>query len=297
MGCRLGLHPNTKRITLEFFIIVASCLTSFCVYAADPIGLLPLFFVWPALFASYYLSRTKAVVQYVLMISTFGLAIYDKPEINKFAAFATVVLIITILMVLVGLVRAKLEELILALQKAAAFDSLTGAYNRAAFEEHLEKRSRASSQYEKPYALAIFDLDHFKKINDKLGHRGGDQALKDLVALVNSQLRVDDVFARIGGEEFGLMIPETSVAEAEAFCDQLRKSIAAHTAYKTPFTVSCGLVCADTQRPERVLAVADRALYKAKKLGRNRVQVDVFVDAGLEARFDARYMTRSPLQA
>ena len=158
-------------------------------------------------------------------------------------------------------------------------DELTGALNRRAF-------NRRAGEGELPAgdaALLVFDLDHFKQINDRYGHAGGDAALRTATATIRGLLRRDDLFARAGGEEFWLLLPNTSLSEARSMAERLRAAVAAADieCEGTPLfrvTTSIGIAAVAAERIASTLAdrlaAADRALYAAKSSGRNRVAVD-----------------------
>jgi len=162
----------------------------------------------------------------------------------------------------------------------ALVDPLTGAFNRRYLNAHLPKllsRCRAS---DKPLAVLMIDIDHFKKINDQHGHAAGDAVLKEIVNRIMLGLRPSDLVARLGGEEFAVVMPEASQAPAFAIAERLRERIEASPiegADRAPplnVTVSVGMAIASSNReedPRLILKRADDALYEAKKTGRNRV--------------------------
>ena len=146
----------------------------------------------------------------------------------------------------------------------AQTDGLTGLPNRRTWEAHLE---RIASDREQP-AIAILDLDHFKEFNDTYGHPAGDRLLKETAAAWRDQLRIGDVLARIGGEEFGLLLANCDVQTAVEIIDRLRRSVTQQR------TCSAGLTVRDAGEPlETAIARADQALYQAKAQGRDRVYV------------------------
>ena len=146
-------------------------------------------------------------------------------------------------------------------------DALTGVSNRRALDETLDSMFAMQSRYEQPFSLAIFDIDHFKKVNDDHGHLFGDQALKDVARLIDETIRETDIVFRYGGEEFVVVMPNTPLCGACIFSDRLRDQI--HT--KLDLTVSGGVAAArETDDPQSLLSRADAALYSAKAAGRNQ---------------------------
>jgi diguanylate cyclase (GGDEF)-like protein len=160
-------------------------------------------------------------------------------------------------------------------------DGLTGAQNKRSFEETLGREISRALRYERPLALILFDIDHFKTINDEHGHMAGDEVLRQLGALVQQSVRREDVFGRIGGEEFALLVPEGASDGAELLAERLRAAIERSS---FPFeslvirvTCSFGVstLAPGDESPEQMGAAmmknADRRLYAAKGSGRNRV--------------------------
>jgi diguanylate cyclase (GGDEF)-like protein len=180
--------------------------------------------------------------------------------------------------------RAELEQ-----RRAALTDSLTGIANRRAFFDCGGPLLARTIADRRPAALLLFDLDRFKEVNDTGGHQTGDRILTAFCDLVMASMRPDDLFARIGGEEFACLLPDMSMAEALQRAEQLRREFAAmrFAGLTVKHTVSIG-VAVTTEAGRDVpalLATADRALYRAKADGRNRVAPAplVLVDGGGEA--------------
>lgn len=145
-------------------------------------------------------------------------------------------------------------------------DALTGVSNRRALDETLESMFAMQSRYEQPFSLAIFDIDHFKRVNDEHGHLFGDQALKDVARLIDDTIRETDIVFRYGGEEFVVVMPNTPLCGACIFADRLREVVHA----KLELTISGGVAAArETDDPQSLLSRADAALYSAKAAGRN----------------------------
>lgn len=157
-------------------------------------------------------------------------------------------------------------------------DGLTGVHNKRVFCDTLERELVRSQRRFRPLALVIFDIDHFKRINDTHGHLAGDAVLRDICSRIKQNVRKDEVFARYGGEEFCVLLPEAHLDEAHAFAERLRCLVA-----ETPVvvnnvpinvTISIGIAFTPGQpeiTPENLVAEADRLLYEAKNAGRNRV--------------------------
>jgi diguanylate cyclase len=169
--------------------------------------------------------------------------------------------------------REHLEEQ----RQKALLDPLTGLPNRAAWSEHLEREMLDWHENGGHLAMAILDLDHFKRINDNYGHLAGDKVLKIVADQLRKRLRGRDFIARFGGEEFVLLFPQTSPAAAAQMAELLRATIEACPFHfkgeRVVITASIGLgAFRSGERGDQVLKRADTALYRAKDLGRNRVE-------------------------
>ena len=177
--------------------------------------------------------------------------------------------------------NASIEELQLAkdeLERLARMDPLTGLRNRGRFQELLEREIERTRRYSRPLSLMLLDLDHFKRINDQHGHLAGDEALKYFARTVEVHLRTNDVFARIGGEEFGMILPETRADVAVRITERILKDVR-----ETPFrydgqriglSFSAGISeYRGEGTADEVLKQADEALYQSKAEGRNQVRV------------------------
>ncbi|MEX2499237.1 MAG: GGDEF domain-containing protein [Wenzhouxiangellaceae bacterium] len=166
----------------------------------------------------------------------------------------------------------------LELHENAHRDALTGLYNRrhlvGMLEHEIRKRRGARMQ---PLALAILDIDHFKKINDELGHLGGDSALRQLTAIFTDGIASRDVLARIGGEEFALLMPEIEPEAARERLEQIRTAVADYSfeieGQIRNLTISAGVAqwTSEMTSTSDIMRAADQSLYRAKSGGRNRV--------------------------
>lgn len=159
----------------------------------------------------------------------------------------------------------------------ASHDELTGFYNRRQFLEILERELVRATRNRLPLAFAILDVDLFKRINDTHGHQAGDQVLRQVGRTVNHAIRPQDVAGRIGGEEFALLLPETTRDQALVHMQAIRQAVEAatysHAGISSPITISIGLAQHGDAFPDRpaLMRAADEALYRAKQDGRNRV--------------------------
>ncbi len=165
-------------------------------------------------------------------------------------------------------------------QDAAEHDALTGLPNRRLFMPKVQMEHQRSLRSGKPYAIAMLDLDHFKAVNDRYGHAGGDRVLDAVAAVLRDNCRMIDTPARVGGEEFAILLPECSGAQARPFLERLRGKLAALEIFiadqRVSVTVSIGIASysGPHDTADAVAARADRALYGAKQAGRNCSIVD-----------------------
>lgn len=159
----------------------------------------------------------------------------------------------------------------------ATHDALTELCNRRHFCEIADKEIGRAIRHQRALALCMIDVDLFKPVNDQYGHISGDDVLRQLADVIREHARGDDVAARIGGEEFALLLPECDLDQALACAERLRESVAATTFHAgnttLPITVSIGVAVIQPERDSRskLMAAADTALYRAKDNGRNRV--------------------------
>jgi diguanylate cyclase (GGDEF)-like protein len=175
----------------------------------------------------------------------------------------------------------ELEMLNQQLWKLSHTDELTGYFNRRHIVSRLEEEISRGMRYGSPLSVVLVDIDHFKRVNDTFGHLAGDRVLQAVADLFRSKLRESDLIGRFGGEEFLLILPHTDLMGAEAFCHRLRdhveKQAIAVGEQTVHITASFGLasVSRDSDTWQKLLRVADRNLYRAKSLGRNRVIAEV----------------------
>lgn len=172
--------------------------------------------------------------------------------------------------------RKRLEE---DLRAQAGTDPLTNVPNRRSFEAAARREIERARRYAKPFAVIALDIDFFKSVNDTHGHDVGDVVLKELTKICLTQLRLTDVMARLGGEEFAVLLPETDIIAATKLAERLRVAVAskpiATARAALPITISLGVAqyAPSEHSIESALKRADQALYDAKKAGRNKVIV------------------------
>ncbi|HEY7310700.1 MAG TPA: GGDEF domain-containing protein [Gemmataceae bacterium] len=174
-----------------------------------------------------------------------------------------------------GNVEAEYHE---EIYRLTIIDALTEIHNKRYLVEFLDRELSRSERYRRPLSIILFDLDHFKAINDDLGHLGGDFTLRELAACVKTCIRKEELFARYGGEEFIIVLPETKLEGALVVAERLRSMVEKHAfqyeGKPFPLTVSVGVAATNGDRPlapSDLIGEADEKLFEAKHQGRNRV--------------------------
>jgi diguanylate cyclase (GGDEF)-like protein len=160
-------------------------------------------------------------------------------------------------------------------KQLAYLDGLTGIFNRRFFEMRIQEEIQRAGRYENELSVLMLDLDHFKRLNDEFGHLLGDEVLRQVTVIFQNQLRKGDVCCRYGGEEFALLLPNTSTENAVEVAEKLRRTVESWVfpGVARPLTLSAGVAGFPQHGNTRdeIIAAADSALYFAKQNGRNRV--------------------------
>jgi two-component system, cell cycle response regulator len=164
--------------------------------------------------------------------------------------------------------------------ESALRDGLTKAFNKKYFTDRLESEFTFAIRHTSPLTLVLFDIDHFKKVNDNFGHQAGDHVLSEISSLLTGSLRAEDVFARYGGEEFGVICRGSDLVQGQIVGERLRKAVEGNRfVYEgtyIPVTISvgvAGLPDPAVKDAAELVSAADQALYRSKNGGRNRVTV------------------------
>jgi two-component system, cell cycle response regulator len=169
----------------------------------------------------------------------------------------------------------QLKALNQKLQSLAVTDGLTGLHNHRAFQDYLEEQFQTAMRNKQPLALILMDVDHFKQYNDTYGHQAGDEVLRQVAQILQTNVREGDFVARYGGEEFVVVLPRTDSESAVAVAERLRRAVESAEWQLRPVTGSFGVasIRPDMETRQELIEAADQALYQAKKNGRNRVEV------------------------
>lgn len=234
------------------------------------------YYLLVVLYASYFFTPRQAAIQTALVIGAYGAVtftgLHDGSAGPRWLNLSGVVVVVS---GVVLLLRSRLDTLIASLNRAALTDPLTGLLNRRAFEGRLQEEAARSEREGTALCMLALDIDHFKHVNDRYGHPTGDAALATIAAVVEQAARQGDVVARVGGEEFSVLLIGAGCSEAMVAAERIRQAVEASVDPGWgPLTISGGvaeLLPAHEDAAVTLQRDADRLLYVAKAMGRNRV--------------------------
>ena len=234
-----------------------------------PAGNDEIFYLWTELYAAYFLGRAATATHVTLIGVAYGLALVtiDPGPIGVSRWISTVGLVAGSALV-VHLLSQRIGRLVAELQIAARTDGLTGLANRRAFEEHFQREVDRANRTRRPFALLLADVDRFKEVNDRYGHLAGDAALSELGRLLPAELRRDDVPARVGGDEFAVLLPDLEAGEARDHGVRVTRLVSERMqAAGTPLNLSFGIATfgRDGLTLDELTRAADKGLYAAKR--------------------------------
>jgi diguanylate cyclase (GGDEF)-like protein len=230
----------------------------------------------PVFWTTFFFGRRGAAAILACVAVAHALSLLAMPASDAYPGRWIDVMVSVCGVALVVLVlESRNEMLVERLAEEARTDPLTGLLNRRGFDEHAARESAHAGRDGSPIALATLDIDHFKQVNDEWGHLVGDRVLANLARLLAGESRVIDVAARLGGEEFAVLMPGCDAAGAEALIDRVRAGLERTAGPELPAVrISAGVVA--TSGPleiQDLLERVDRALYAAKRGGRDRTVV------------------------
>lgn len=232
------------------------------------------FYAWPAVYVGYFFRRPLVPIFIVVTSASYAVAL-SAMDLNGNATirWSLTTAVIAGLTIALHAIRTQVNGLVQRLNEAARTDSLTAIPNRRAFDEHLTLELERAARTGEPLALVVGDVDGFKALNDRLGHAAGDAALTAVGQVLTNECRAVDVPARIGGEEFAILLPGTAGEAAIITANRLRAAVSGiKDADGRPLTISFGVAehPRDAKTSEDLMSAADRALYAAKEAGRDR---------------------------
>jgi diguanylate cyclase (GGDEF)-like protein len=263
-------RPWVMRLSVYYGILLISVLMA----VTRPIGATPFFYLWPILFAAYFFTRRGLAGVLALMWVSMAVGLFGwSNDPTKGIMFFGTAVSVTLAAIVVSVLREHLTAVIGQLELASATDYLTGLLNRRAFDLELQRQLARARRSETELSLVTFDLDHFKQINDRLGHAAGDRALCEFAGLLVREQRSGDTLARVGGEEFAVVLFGAGPDDAVAFAERIGAELAVLPGLVAPLSASAGVATLGDgeHAAETLLVEADRALYGAKSAGRHRV--------------------------
>lgn len=228
-----------------------------------------MYYLWVVLYGAYFLGRVATAAHVALIAGVYALTLVaiDPGPIGVSRWLSTVGLVAGSALV-VHLLSDRIGQLVAELRLAARTDGLTGLPNRRSFLEHFEREVARANRTQRPFALLLADIDHFKELNDRDGHVAGDAALTELGRVLPAELRGNDVPARVGGDEFAVLLPELGVAEARDLGSRLARAVSERMrAAGAPLSLSFGVAAfgSDGHTLDDLTRAADRGLYAAKR--------------------------------
>jgi diguanylate cyclase (GGDEF)-like protein len=246
---------------------------------------------WPVLWEAYFFGRRGTILVIASVGVAHGLALISMPDdAGNLDRWIDVMASVTVIGTVVEILASRNRALLGRISDEARVDDLTGLLNRRGFEERAQVELAWARRDEIPLAVVCFDLDSFKSVNDEFGHEVGDLVLARFAECFRRESRQVDVAARMGGEEFVALMPDTGLDEAYLFAERVRMAFERTAPDGAPrVTASAGAATAMApERLEGLLKSADMALYAAKAQGRNRTVLDRPVSTAADARMQYR---------
>jgi diguanylate cyclase (GGDEF)-like protein/putative nucleotidyltransferase with HDIG domain len=244
-------------------------------FRGEPTAPHALFYLWIVFYSCYFLGRVAAFGELVFALAGYGLvlALADEPTGEALELWLVAACGLLVSGALIGMLKSQVDDMVSQLADAARTDQLTGLLNRRGFEEMFELEVERGRRGDRTLSLLIGDLDRFKQVNDMFGHHAGDRALARAAAVLDREKRRIDTLARLGGEEFALIVPDADGQQAFMLAERLRVALRQEfDGEDVGITISFGVACIppDGKSRQDLLGAADDALYAAKELGRDR---------------------------
>ena len=282
-GLLLWLADRLPPWAYQGFMLLGSAIVSLSLYfngerRGGPPADNEVLYLWVALYAGYFFTRAQVIAQLLAIGAGYAAALLViQPGQIGVTRWLITVGMVSVAAGLVHLLKLRNDELLARLFKAARTDQLTGLANRQGFNERFEQELARGRRSGRPLALMLADIDGFKRLNDRLGHPAGDAALAEVGAVALQVGRAIDTVARIGGDEFAAILPDTDASGAFELAERLRGEVAGLPRRRgESLTMSFGVVefPAHGRSAESLVRAADSALYEAKRRGRNRSVIE-----------------------
>jgi len=281
----IALAPRLPRAPLVLLGFFGAAVIAFALATTRGYGDGALLYAWPVLWTAWFFGNRATALLVAWIGLVHGLAILAMPAAQANAdRWIDVVVSVAVVACVVRLLVARNDRLVGRLNVEARVDPLTGLLNRRGFDERLAVELARAERGGDPIGIVAFDLDHFKDVNDRHGHDVGDRVLTWLGAVLTEHLRGVDLAARVGGEEFVIVLVRSDAAASAAIAERVRRAVAEpELAARGRFgvdprlavTISAGVSSGvPPMHAQRLLDRADQALYAAKRGGRDRVVVD-----------------------
>jgi diguanylate cyclase (GGDEF)-like protein len=241
-------------------------------------------YIWPVLWMTFFFGRRGAIAAVACVGVAHAVALVAMPASSSFPGrWVDVMISVTVVAVVIMILVRRNDKLLEQLADEARTDALTGLLNRRGFDERAELELAHSRREQRSLAIVAFDIDYFKRINDEWGHEIGDRVLARVGTLLAAQSRDIDIAARLGGEEFVVLLPGAGDAEAERFAGRVRAALSAEDSGGLPAVrVSAGILAAVAPEAiDLIVQGADSALYRAKRAGRDRIVIQGRSDEAL----------------
>jgi diguanylate cyclase (GGDEF)-like protein len=280
----LAVGPRLPRWALAPLGPIGAVLIAYALATSPGAGDGAVLYMWPVLWTAFFFGLRGAIAIVTCIGVAHGVALLLLPaDSGFFDRWIDVMVSVVVVTAVIHVLASRNDELVARLAGEARVDKLTGLLNRRGFEERASIELAHAKRDGLSIAVAAFDIDYFKRINDEWGHETGDRVLARLGAVLASNARDVDAVARIGGEEFVVLLPGSDSADADTFTQRIRRDLAAADASEVPAVrVSAGVATARAPaNVEALLLRADSALYAAKRAGRDRTVISESEEAPL----------------
>jgi diguanylate cyclase (GGDEF)-like protein len=273
-GLLVLLRPLPWALLHALLALGTLLITGVVEFSGILVGGFAFFYLWVVLFAAYFFTRAEAIAHFALVAGCYGGVILIDGNAEEWGfGWLLGIGAIAIAALLVRALKERVDRLLEQLSVAASTDDLSGLLNRRGFNHRLGEELRRATRSGQGLALVVGDLDRFKEINDRFGHPAGDEALQRVSSMLRKCAREIDTVARLGGEEFALVLPYTEPPGALAMAERVRIMIREEFA-EEGLTISFGIAAypEDGESQDELMRAADSALYTAKTLGRDRIE-------------------------
>ncbi|MBA3916179.1 MAG: GGDEF domain-containing protein [Acidobacteriales bacterium] len=272
-----------SRVFASAFTVTLSAAAVAARYVIPPRFSVAFLFLVPVSFATWFLSWETGSL--IALAATLFLFYFDRKSTDAVAACWSGFMTLTVTGTFIY-IFTELRDVYARLVDSSRRDPLTGLLNGRAFREMMTIEINRMSRYRRPLTIAYLDVDDFKNINDRYGHLAGDEFLREVARQMTRRLRVIDCLARVGGDEFAIVLPETDQGAAQLVFSELHRAIR-HLSAGNPSatTVSIGAVTFMAAIPaDTMIAMADRAMYEIKQSGKNNIGVTTAAIGQQQAR-------------